>query len=262
VSLSYVEAEGGGYAIAFVSDISQRKHLEEQLLHAQKMEAVGRLAGGVAHDFNNMLTVISGYNRMILDELSALDPLRGYAEEVLKAADRAGALTNQLLAFSRRQIMRPRVVGVNAVLAQTEKMLRRLIGEDVELVMRLDPGAGNIKADPGHVEQAVVNLVDNAVKYSPSGTAVHIEADREGEGILIRVRDEGCGIAGEHLPRLFERFYRVDKARSRESGGTGLGLAIAKHIVLAHGGTIRAESELNHGSTFLFTLAAAEQDSA
>src|ERR1022692_1917722 len=143
VSLSYVEAEGGGYAIAFVSDISQRKHLEEQLLHAQKMEAVGRLAGGVAHDFNNMLTVISGYNRMILDELSALDPLRGYAEEVLKAADRAGALTNQLLAFSRRQIMRPRVVSVNTVLAQTQKMLDRLIGEDVELMLRLGPEVGS-----------------------------------------------------------------------------------------------------------------------
>ncbi len=106
----------GVFAIAFVSDISQRKQLEDQLLHAQKMEAVGRLAGGVAHDFNNMLTVISGYNRMILDELSTLDPLRGYAEEILKAADRAGALTNQLLAFSRRQIMQPRVINVNAVI--------------------------------------------------------------------------------------------------------------------------------------------------
>src|SRR5579863_3597388 len=134
VSLSYLELPEGVFGIAFVSDISQRKQLEDQLMHAQKMEAVGRLAGGVAHDFNNMLTVITGYNRMILDELSPLDPLRGYADEILKAADRAGALTNQLLAFSRRQIMKPRVIQVNSVIEQTEKMLRRLIGEDVELV--------------------------------------------------------------------------------------------------------------------------------
>ena len=109
-------------------------------MHAQKMEAVGRLAGGVAHDFNNMLTVIAGYNRMILDELSTLDPLRGYAEEILKAADRAGALTNQLLAFSRRQIMQPRVINLNAVIGQTEKMLRRLIGEDIQLVTEFGRG--------------------------------------------------------------------------------------------------------------------------
>ena len=139
VSLSYIRTGDGVFAIAFVSDISQRKRLEEQLMHAQKMEAVGRLAGGVAHDFNNMLTVISGYNQMILDQLSPLDPLRGYAEEILKAADRAAALTNQLLAFSRRQIVQPRVFDVNSVLLHTEKMLRRLIGEDIELSLHLSP---------------------------------------------------------------------------------------------------------------------------
>src|SRR4029077_10943244 len=127
------ETDGGVFGIAFISDITPRKALEAQLMHAQKMEAVGRLAGGVAHDFHNMLTVIAGYNRMILDELSPLDPLRGYAEEILKAADRAAALTNQLLAFSRRQIMRPCVLNVNAVLASTQKMLRRLIGEDIQV---------------------------------------------------------------------------------------------------------------------------------
>src|SRR6266436_1223333 len=136
VSLSSLKTEEGTFAIAFVSDISQRKLLETQLLHAQKMEAVGRLAGGVAHDFNNMLTVISGYGRMILDDLSPSDPLREYGEEVLKAAERAGVLTNQLLAFSRRQIMQPRVINVNDVITQTEKMLHRLIGEDIELVLR------------------------------------------------------------------------------------------------------------------------------
>jgi signal transduction histidine kinase len=175
VSLSYVEIDEGVFAIAFVSDISPRKRLEEQLLHAQKMEAVGRLAGGVAHDFNNMLTVIAGYNRMILDELSTLDPLRGYAEEILKAADRAGALTNQLLAFSRRQIMQPRVISVNAVMTQTQKMLQRLIGEDVQLVLNLGVNVGNIRADPGHVEQAIVNLALNARDAMPLGGRLTIE---------------------------------------------------------------------------------------
>jgi len=182
VSLSYVEIDEGVFAIAFVSDISQRKHLEEQLMHAQKMEAVGRLAGGVAHDFNNMLTVISGYNRMILDELSTLDPLRGYAEEILKAADRAAALTNQLLAFSRRQIMQPRVIDVNAVMIQTQKMLQRLIGEDIELVLKLGVNAGNIKADPGHVEQAIVNLAVNARDAMPLGGRLTIGNGRRDAG--------------------------------------------------------------------------------
>ena len=139
VSLSTVETEAGIFGIAFVSDITTRKTLEGQLMQAQKMEAVGRLAGGVAHDFNNMLTVIAGYNRMILDELSTLDPLRGYAEEILKAADRASALTNQLLAFSRRQIMQTRVMSLNEAVGQTESMLRRLIGEDIKIVISLAP---------------------------------------------------------------------------------------------------------------------------
>jgi PAS domain S-box-containing protein len=167
VSLSYVETDEGVFAIAFVSDITPRKRLEEQLMHAQKMEAVGRLAGGVAHDFNNMLTIISGYNRMILDQLSPMDSLRGFAEEILKAADRAGALTNQLLAFSRRQIMQPRIVDVNTLILNTDKMLRRLIGEDVELVLALRPEVGHIRADPGHIEQAVFNLVVNAGAAMP-----------------------------------------------------------------------------------------------
>lgn len=261
VSLSYVELDEGVFAIAFVSDISQRKSLEEQLLHAQKMEAVGRLAGGVAHDFNNMLTVISGYNRMILDELSTLDPLRGYAEEILKAADRAGALTNQLLAFSRRQIMQPRVINVNAVLIQTQKMLQRLIGEDIELVLNLGVNVGNIKADPGHVEQAIVNLAVNARDAMPMGGHLRIEtADvvldenyarthmgvKPGEFTMIAVSDDGHGMDAETRRHIFEPFFTT-----KEKGkGTGLGLATVYGIVKQTGGDIWVYSEPGQGTTF------------
>jgi two-component system cell cycle sensor histidine kinase/response regulator CckA len=261
VSLSHVEMEDGRYAIAFVSDISQRKHLEDQLMHAQKMEAVGRLAGGVAHDFNNMLTVISGYNRMILDELSTLDPLRGYAEEILKAADRAGALTQQLLAFSRRQVMQPRVISVNNVIAQTEKMLRRLIGEDVELLFGLAVDAGNIKADPGHVEQAIVNLAVNARDAMPLGGRLNIETANvhldenyarthmgvtPGDFVMIAVSDNGTGMDAETRRRIFEPFFTT-----KEKGkGTGLGLATVYGIVKQTGGDIWVYSEPQRGTTF------------
>jgi hypothetical protein len=261
VSLSYVRTEDGLFGIAFVSDISQRKRLEEQLMHAQKMEAVGRLAGGVAHDFNNMLTVISGYNQMILDQLSAFDPLRGYAEEILKAADRAAALTNQLLAFSRRQIVQPRVFDVNMVLLHTEKMLRRLIGEDVELSLHLSPTAGNIKADPGHLEQAIFNLATNARDAMPKGGRITIETAgatlddtytkthmgvNPGEYVMIAVSDDGCGMDAETKRRVFEPFFTT-KERGK---GTGLGLATVYGIVKQAGGDIWVYSELDRGTTF------------
>jgi PAS domain S-box-containing protein len=261
VSLSYVEIDEGVFAIAFVSDISRRKHLEEQLMHAQKMEAVGRLAGGVAHDFNNMLTVISGYNRMILDELSTMDPMRGYAEEILKAADRAAALTNQLLAFSRRQIMQPRVINVNAVMIQTQKMLQRLIGEDIELVLKLGANAGNIKADPGHVEQAIVNLAVNARDAMPLGGRLTIETAavtldehyarthmgvKPGDFTMIAVGDTGHGMDAETRRHIFEPFFTT-----KEKGkGTGLGLATVYGMIKQTGGDIWVYSEPGQGTTF------------
>jgi hypothetical protein len=261
VSLSYVRTEEGLFAIAFVTDISQRKKLEEQLMHAQKMEAVGRLAGGVAHDFSNMLTVIAGYTQMILDQVSPPDPLRDYAEEILKASDRAAALTNQLLAFSRRQIVQSRVFDVNSVLLHTEKLLRRLIGEDVELALKLNPGAGRIKADPGHLEQAIFNLATNARDAMPRGGRITIETEpvtldnsyarthlgvQPGEFVMIAVSDNGHGMDAETRRRIFEPFFTT-KERGK---GTGLGLATVYGIVKQAGGDIWVYSEIGKGATF------------
>ncbi len=261
VSLSSVETDEGIFGIAFVSDITVRKALEEQLMHAQKMEAVGRLAGGVAHDFNNMLTVIAGYNRMILDELSTLDPLRGYAEEILKAADRAAALTNQLLAFSRRQIMQPRVININAVVGHTERMLRRLIGEDIDLAMRLGADTGNIKADPNHIEQAIVNLAVNARDAMPLGGRITIETSnaeidetyakthmgvKPGEFVMIAVSDTGHGMDSATRQNIFEPFFTT----KQHGKGTGLGLATVYGTVKQSGGDIWVYSEPGQGTTF------------
>jgi PAS domain S-box-containing protein len=261
VSLNTVETEEGTFGIAFISDISIRKTLEGQLMQAQKMEAVGRLAGGVAHDFNNMLTVIAGYNRMILDEVSTLDPLRGYAEETLKAADRAAALTNQLLAFSRRQIMRPRVISPNAVIEQTETMLRRLIGEDIRLELVLGADTGNIRTDPHHIEQAIVNLAVNARDAMPDGGRITIETSNSqidetyakthmgvqpGEFVMIAVSDTGHGMDSVTRHNIFEPFFTT-KQRGK---GTGLGLATVYGMVKQSGGDIWVYSEPGQGTTF------------
>jgi PAS domain S-box-containing protein len=261
ISLSYVQTENGFFAIAFVTDITSRKQLEEQLLQSQKMEAVGRLAGGVAHDFNNMLTIISGYNRLLLNHLAPQDPQRGYAEEVLKAADRAAALTKQLLAFSRRQVMQPRVLNVNELLHETEKMLRRLLGEDIELTLMLQPSIGNVKADPGHIEQAIFNLAVNGRDAMPRGGRITIETAsvdldeayvrthlgvKPGRYIMIAVSDTGHGMSTETRRHIFEPFYTT-KERGK---GTGLGLATVYGIVKQSGGDIWVYSEPNKGTTF------------
>lgn len=261
VGLSYLDMPAGKFVIAFVTDISLRKQLEDQLLHAQKMEAVGRLAGGVAHDFNNMVTVISGYNRMILDQISPMDPLHGYADEIQKASDRAAALTNQLLSFSRRQIMRPRILNVKDVVEHAEKMLRRLIGEDVDLVLDLSPDTGNILADPGQIEQLVVNLVVNSRDAMPTGGRVTIETQntfldesyarirlgvKPGEFVMIAVTDNGHGMDAETKRRIFEPFFTTKP----DGKGTGLGLATVYGTVKQSGGDIWVYSELNKGTTF------------
>ena len=261
VSLSHIQTAQGTFAIAFLSDISQRKNLEDQLVHAQKMEAVGRLAGGVAHDFNNMLTVISGYNRMILDSLGPLDPMRGNAEEVAVAAERAAALTSQLLVFSRRHTTRPTVLEVNTVIGSIEKMLRRLIGEDIELVLKQAPEVGKIRADAGHIEQAIVNLVVNSRDAMPEGGIVTIETAnvtldatyarshlgvQPGEFVMVAVSDTGHGMDSETRRHIFEPFFTT-KPKGK---GTGLGLAIVYGMVKQSGGDIWVYSEAGRGTTF------------
>jgi two-component system cell cycle sensor histidine kinase/response regulator CckA len=261
VSLSYVQTGEGPFAIAFVTDITGRKRLEEQLLHAQKMEAVGRLAGGVAHDFNNMLTIISGYDRMMLDRLPPQDPLRDYAEEVAKAADRAGALTAQLLAFSRRQVLQPRVFDVNELLNNAQKMLRRLIGEHIDLYLGVSSGASNIRADPGQVEQIVFNLAINARDAMPDGGKLTIETGavrldesyskthmgvEPGDYIMIAVSDSGHGMDAETRRHIFEPFFTT----KGQGKGTGLGLATVYGTVKQSGGDIWVYSEPGQGTTF------------
>jgi PAS domain S-box-containing protein len=242
-------------------DISEMKRMEEQLLQSHKMEAVGRLAGGVAHDFNNLLTVITGYGDLLLSRLGEDDPRRKEAEEIRKAGNRAAALTRQLLAFSRRQVLQPEILDLNRVVQELETMLRRLIGEDVELATALDARLGNVKVDPGQIEQVVVNLVVNARDAMPGGgklaiRTANVETDGEearGDGTvppgsyaLLEISDTGCGMDPQTIANIFEPFFTT-----KEKGkGTGLGLATVYGIVRQSGGYILVSSEPGNGATF------------
>ncbi len=248
-----------------VDDVTDRRHLEEQLRQAQKMEAVGRLAGGVAHDFGNLITAILGYSRLLSRDMPDDDARRSDVEEIRLTAERAGALTRQLLAYSRRQILAPRLLDLNQVVADMAGMLRRLIGEDIELATVPDADLGCVRADPSQIGQVLVNLVVNARDAMPTGGRLTIEtanADLDadfarrhtgvqaGEHILLAVSDTGTGMDAATRAHLFEPFFTTKPPGQ----GTGLGLATVYGIVKQSGGSIWVYSELSQGTTFKIYL--------
>src|SRR5512141_1254244 len=251
--------------VAVKRDVTDVRRMEEQLRQSQKMEAVGRLAGGVAHDFNNLLTAISGYSDLLLHRLPEYSTLRRDVEETRKAGDRAATLTHQLLAFSRRQLLQPKVQDMNTVVKNMGQMLRRLVGEDIVLSTDLSPSLPRVKADPGQIEQVIVNLALNARDAMPDGGRITIapaDADlsrayavappgvRPGPHVLLSVADTGHGMDEETQAHLFEPFFTT-KERGK---GTGLGLATVYGIVQQSDGHIRVNSAADSGSTFLIYL--------
>ncbi len=246
-------------------DVTEQRQLEEQLRQSQKLEAIGRLAGGVAHDFNNMLTAIGGYTALALEHAETGSTLRGDLDEIRKATDRAALLTRQLLAFSRKQVLMPELLNLNGVVLELESMLRPLIGEDVALTTQLDPALGPIEADPGQLHQVVMNLVVNARDAMPSGGAITIEtansdveenddAIEPGRYVTLTVRDTGQGIDEPTLRQIFEPFFTTKDAGK----GTGLGLATVYGIVKQSGGYVAVDSELGVGSAFTIYLRRAD----
>ena len=259
-------------AICMALDVTDRKKLEEQLRQAQKMEAVGRLAGGIAHDFNNLLMVIQGYAEMLIERLGSKNPLRRNAEQIQEASQKATALTRQLLAFSRKQMLAPVVLNVQVVVSDMEKILRRLIGEDIELATVSPPGLWKIKADRSQIEQVILNLVVNSRDAMPCGGRLIIETGNvefdnsrthapavlaPGQYVMLAVTDTGCGMDLETQAHIFEPFFTT-----KEKGkGTGLGLATVYGIVKQSGGYIWVYSEPSRGTTFKVYLPRVEETS-
>ncbi len=257
-----------GAAVYFegsIEDITERKILEDQFRQAQKMEAIGQLAGGIAHDFNNLLTAITGYSDLSIMKLQDEDPLLRNLEEIRKAGDRAAALTRQLLAFSRKQVLQPKVLDINTIVTDMEKMLRRLIGENIDLQTSLSPDPGHIKADPGQIEQVIMNLVVNARDAMPQGGKLTIQTDNvqfdeeyarqhlginPGSYLMIAVSDNGEGMDAETQKRIFEPFFTTKEVGK----GTGLGLSTVYGIIKQSGGEILVYSEVGVGTTFKIYL--------
>jgi PAS domain S-box-containing protein len=267
-TLIEVEVSGRGLVLAgrpcrlvTALDVTQRLRLEAQLRHSMKMEAIGRLAGGVAHDFNNVLTAILGHCELLLDGTPAGDSRRHHLEEIYRSGDRAASLTRQLLAFSRKQVLQPTVLDLNLVVRDMEQMLRRIIGEDIELTTRQAPDLGRVKADRSQIEQVIANLAVNARDAMPEGGRLTVETselalDVDPAGVLsssgpgpglwvtLTVEDTGCGISEDVLPRIFEPFFTT-----KETGkGTGLGLSTVHGIVEQSGGRVTVDSRSGRGN--------------
>jgi two-component system cell cycle sensor histidine kinase/response regulator CckA len=232
----------------------EKARLEAQLFHAQKMESIGRLAGGVAHDFNNLLTIINGYSGLLLGQLPPDAPSRGALEQIRKAGERAAHLTRQLLAFSRTQLLQPSNIELNSVLAGMHPMLARLLGEDIELHFNLSPEPCHIRADPHQLEQVILNLAVNARDAMPDGGRLTITTTRANAAVQLTVTDTGAGIDDQVLPHIFEPFFTTKP----HGKGTGLGLSMVEGIVLQSGGKINVESQPGLGAAFTITLPSIE----